>query len=366
MKKLDRTFWPELSCDCWMKQESKPGLVSVIIPTYNRQNYILEAINSVFDQTYRPIELIVIDDGSTDGTSALISKWVQVHDQSDDFVLRYYWQENKGVSAARNHGLVISEGEYIQFLDSDDLLLQDRLSKCVRAMNENGVELLHSAHYLDYGLDVSEHPGRGLVISGPANMGKVPDPRFYIWTAACFFLRKVIYQAGPWNETLRICEDAEYFSRVFAIADSAFAISEPLVIKRKHGDQRLLDVQKEYSGLENRYRCLELRERIIESCGYESKDLLGGWLQLSQDALAFGFSDLCRKSLTHSKEMCQHTKILIQWHLINVLSYLPRPFSMLLWPAVNSVRNNLKWYRDLRRGKIKRASKVKNESNAAF
>lgn len=95
-------------------------LVTVIIPTFNREKYIGETIQSVLDQTLNDFEIIIIDDGSTDGTKAVVCSF------SDDRI-HYIYQSNRGRSAARNHALNIARGRYITFLDSDDVYLPKKL-----------------------------------------------------------------------------------------------------------------------------------------------------------------------------------------------------------------------------------------------
>ena len=101
--------------------------VSVVIPTYNRAHLITEAIQSVQDQTFQDFEIIVIDDGSTDNTAEIVSA----------FPVRYLWQENQKVPVARNKGIELSCGEYIAFLDSDDILLKDALEKGVEVLDRH-------------------------------------------------------------------------------------------------------------------------------------------------------------------------------------------------------------------------------------
>lgn len=106
----------------WLdKEKFIPGLVSVIIPTFNRAAYLKEAIDSVINQTYRPIECIVVDDGSTDNTKELVTAI------NTDIELRYLYQANTGSQAARNKGTMSSKGEFIQYLDSDDLLYPTKI-----------------------------------------------------------------------------------------------------------------------------------------------------------------------------------------------------------------------------------------------
>jgi glycosyltransferase involved in cell wall biosynthesis len=93
------------------------GLVSTIIPVYNRPRLVREAIESVLAQTYRPIEILVVDDGSTDDTPETIKRMMAEHSQ-----IKFLQQENAGPGAARQNGLDTAHGEFIQFLDSDDLL----------------------------------------------------------------------------------------------------------------------------------------------------------------------------------------------------------------------------------------------------
>ncbi|MGD1714780.1 glycosyltransferase family 2 protein, partial [Dapis sp. BLCC M172] len=136
--------------------------VSVIIATYNNGHYILEAIASIFNQTYTSYEIIVIDDGSTDNTRQVLEPYLDK--------IRYVYQENKGVSHARNLGLEMARGEFISFLDADDFFLPDKLAKQVaifdarpslgivhsgwRLVNEKGekisdIELWHGSLELD-------------------------------------------------------------------------------------------------------------------------------------------------------------------------------------------------------------------------
>lgn len=110
-------------------------LVSVVIPTYNRERYLPEAIVSVLSQTYRPIELIIIDDGSDDQTAQVIARL----DMSavPAIPVKYVQQENSGIGAARNRGVALANGTLLAFLDSDDLWTLDKLVWQVAALSED-------------------------------------------------------------------------------------------------------------------------------------------------------------------------------------------------------------------------------------
>jgi glycosyltransferase involved in cell wall biosynthesis len=104
-------------------------LVSVIIPAYNAQDWIEETIESVLTQVYQNIEIIVINDGSTDNTDKIVKSYGQK--------VRYYFKENGGQSSARNHGIKNANGKYIAFLDSDDLWEKDKLCLQVELLEKN-------------------------------------------------------------------------------------------------------------------------------------------------------------------------------------------------------------------------------------
>ena len=103
--------------------------VSIIIPTYNQSQYLEEAVESVLNQTYKNIEIIIVDDGSTDNTPEVI--------KSFDNKIIYIQQKNKGASGARNTGIKKANGQYIAFLDSDDLWLKNKLEKQIKFIQNN-------------------------------------------------------------------------------------------------------------------------------------------------------------------------------------------------------------------------------------
>ena len=107
---------------------SRCPLISVIIPTYNQAQFIEEAVESVLGQSYRNLEIIVVDDGSTDNTKDILRSYIEKKK------IHYFYQENSGVSSARNMGVRVSHGEYISFLDSDDFWAAEHLQQLLNAM----------------------------------------------------------------------------------------------------------------------------------------------------------------------------------------------------------------------------------------
>lgn len=109
------------------------GLVSVIIPVYNRTDLLREAVESAIAQTYRPIEIVIVDDGSTDDTNN-VAKEIEIRHKD---IVRVYRKENEGPGLAREYGRQRARGEYIQYLDSDDLIHPGKLAVQVAALEAN-------------------------------------------------------------------------------------------------------------------------------------------------------------------------------------------------------------------------------------
>jgi glycosyltransferase involved in cell wall biosynthesis len=115
------------------------SLVSVIVPAYNAGSYIRQTLESILNQTYRNLEVIVMNDGSKDNSEEIILQL-----QQQDPRVRYKYKPNSGVSDTRNQGLALARGSYIAFLDADDLWKPDNLEKKVRAINETGKQWVFS------------------------------------------------------------------------------------------------------------------------------------------------------------------------------------------------------------------------------
>jgi glycosyltransferase involved in cell wall biosynthesis len=98
------------------------------VPVYNGERYLAEALDSILAQTYRPLEIIVADDGSTDGTAALVARYGEC--------VHYLWQTNAGEAAARNLGLIAARGEFVAFLDADDLWHPEKLERQIARFQE--------------------------------------------------------------------------------------------------------------------------------------------------------------------------------------------------------------------------------------
>jgi glycosyltransferase involved in cell wall biosynthesis len=225
-----------------MSPDAQSGLVSVIVPTYNRSRLILPTLESVHAQGYRPIELIVVDDGSTDGTSDLLTKCKSDFERSD-FTVRLFEQENKGAPAARNIGLSHSNGEFIQFLDSDDLLHPRKLEIHTSILNPNtNVDYVwsdftrftdvYAPSFSDVDVFYSVKQGRQ-VFGRPMNLPQTG------WSGT--YRRKLCVDIGPWNESLDRWQDFEYNVRAACENPTCFHIPRSLHGWRVHELGRIED-----------------------------------------------------------------------------------------------------------------------------
>lgn len=130
------------------------SLVSVIIPTYNAAPYIRQTVQSVLDQTYRDIELVIMNDGSKDNSEEIILQM-----QKEDSRIRYQYKPNSGVSDTRNKGIALAKGDYLAFLDADDVWKLDNLEKKIKALQQSGKKWVFSdLEYIDENNKVMEIP----------------------------------------------------------------------------------------------------------------------------------------------------------------------------------------------------------------
>lgn len=120
-------------------------LISIIMPVYNAQKYLDRSIKSVITQTYKEIELIIVNDGSTDNSMEICKKYA-----SQDKRIKVYTQENKGVSAARNLGIEMASGEYLMFIDSDDYILENMIQDMKQKISNNNIDLVISGMQMNY------------------------------------------------------------------------------------------------------------------------------------------------------------------------------------------------------------------------
>ena len=212
----------------WMMQNAANSpLVSVIIPSYNRVEMLAEAIHSVLSQDYRNFELIVVDDGSTDGTRELLRRYPR---------LRSIEIKHSGVSTARNVGIAGAKGPLISFLDSDDLWFEGKLSSQVAFFEIHPDAVICQTEEIWIRNGIRINPGkRHKKVSGFFFERSVD---LCLVSPSAVMMRKVLFdEVGVFDESMVACEDYDLWLRV-SCRHPIYLIDTPFVIKRGgHPDQ---------------------------------------------------------------------------------------------------------------------------------
>lgn len=211
------------------------NLVSTIIPVYNRPQLLQEAAASVLSQTYRPIEVIIVDDGSTDDTGKIADNLALEHPEK----IRIIHQENTGPGLAREAGRQLAKGEFIQYLDSDDILLPHKFEVQVnglRAHPECGVSYGKTRYYKidEASSDIPwKRTGEKISTMFPSFL----QSRWW-GTSTPLYRRTLTDKAGPWTN-LKNEEDWEYDCRIAALGVDLHYVPEFISEERDHENERL-------------------------------------------------------------------------------------------------------------------------------
>lgn len=210
-----------------VKLNSNPSKVSIIMPTYNCGKYIEAAIQSALSQTYKNIEIIVIDDGSTDNTQEILDKYIK-NEQ-----IYYIYQKNQGVSKARNTGIFAARGTYIATLDADDTWSNDRLEKMVIFLEDSSADLVISNFYL---VDENRKRLKEKAVFAPTYSQPLLQQQYktLLYQATAFALmlvkKEVLIEAGGYDESLKgEAEDYDLWLRLLATGKKWAYYPEPLV-----------------------------------------------------------------------------------------------------------------------------------------
>lgn len=211
--------------------ENKP-LVSIVIPTYNRKRFVCEAIDSCLAQTYQNCEVIVIDDGSVDGTGDHLQK--KYGDR-----IRFIRQENQGPAIARNRGIWVARGEYIHFLDADDQLFPHKIETCLRLfLQRSDIDVAHSYYQFvasDGRTPIETSPFPGFSDDIFCEMLRLTGNHILI--SSTMIRTAVLRGIGGFEDDpeFRSAEDWDLFLRL-AAKHKFYGINEPLVYRRMHGE----------------------------------------------------------------------------------------------------------------------------------
>jgi len=256
--------------------------ISVIIPTYNRKKTLARAIQSVINQSLSPFEILIIDDGSNDGTE----EWVKENFQN----IKYIYQNNHGVSSARNIGIENAYGDWVAFLDSDDEWLPNKLFEQVKSIQSNPkIKFFHTNEiWIRNGVRVNQMKKHkkygGYIFEKCLDICRVSP-------SSVLIQKEVFDNIGIFDESLRVCEDYDLWLRITSKYPVVF-LDIPLIYKYGgHADQ----LSKVNDGIES-YRIQSL-EKIIKS----------GFLSNEQKVMAI--NALVNKMKIYSKGLKKRKKL---------------------------------------------------------
>lgn len=202
------------------------------MPCFNRQEMILETLKRVHSLDYRPLELVIVDDGSTDHTFSKISEFSNVY-AAGDFKIIKIKQTNKGAPAARNAALAKSSGDFIQFLDSDDFLKHDKISKQIKCLISTSAEIAicdYERLYPDNTIVYysNKNPCRKILRGGSV-------------TISTPLIKAAIIDQVKWDESLRRNQDVDYILKLVFLTTRVIHIPESLFVYVQHSQARIRD-----------------------------------------------------------------------------------------------------------------------------
>jgi glycosyltransferase involved in cell wall biosynthesis len=199
--------------------------VSVIIPAYNCAKFIEETLASVLNQTQAPFEILVINDGSTDNTAEVVSKYPQI---------RLINKPNQGPSAARNTGIQESKGNWIAFLDSDDLWHTEKLEKIAKHSSNNpDTDMISSAFYVGNSKQWQKITPRRLYNSNDSFFEQLYR-RSFIATSSVVIKKDFLTKSGGFDSELLVAEDLDLYLRIALMNAKFYYINEHLLYYRSH------------------------------------------------------------------------------------------------------------------------------------
>lgn len=226
-------------------------MVTVIIPAYNAANTILQTLNSVYQQSYQDLEVIVVNDGSTDGTQLILEQFKQE--------IKIISTLNKGVSHARSLGLSEAKGDYIQYLDADDLLMPGKIEVQLKALLQSGADVAYGdwQQFIEIENTIKVTQLIKKEIEGDVEIAVFTD--FWCPPAAILYSRNIISKIY-WNENLPIIQDARYFLDA-AINGGKFVYTPGIMAQYRTAQKNSLSQRNELAFVSD---CLKNAEEVYK------------------------------------------------------------------------------------------------------
>ncbi|WP_162558661.1 glycosyltransferase family 2 protein [Robertkochia solimangrovi] len=312
--------------------------VSIIIPIFNSENYIIQTLNSVFSQELQNFEIIMIDDNSTDNSFEIIQEF-----RSEQ--VRIFKNLKSGACAARNYGFSLSTGDYIQYLDADDLLSNDKLQKQVAILRENPehIAVCNTAVFFDDPesgkiTDTSYLYTTNDVDEFLLNLYGAEGNPHMIQTSAWLTPRALIEKAGPWDENLLRDQDGEFFCRVLSKAKGVQYVEGPVNYYRKYRLGSNITSAKLMSFYQSEFDAIQSKENILQHTSHQEKYRKAMALQYKRLAVNTypQFKELSNRSIQKAKALGGSSYIpLLGGRFIETLN------SLFGWKVARSARYHL-------------------------
>lgn len=241
--------------------------VSIIIPCYNAAQYLELTIQSVLQQTYQFLEVLIIDDHSSDDSFLIAQRLSKEND-----CIQVFLNTKKGACAARNLGLEKCTGDFIQFLDADDLLSRDKLQKQIEALenHKNHVAICNTYLFFDE-LKGAYNTDRDFIFSSSkpslflANLWGLYNKMHYVAVHAYLTPRELIVKAGGWDESLNKDQDGEFFTRVLLACEGIIYVPEIKCYYRMHLTGNNISSQKKRKHIVSNFKATQLKTSYLLS-----------------------------------------------------------------------------------------------------
>jgi glycosyltransferase involved in cell wall biosynthesis len=188
-------------------------LISIVIPVYNCERYLAEAIQSVLDQTCSLTEIIVVDDGSTDGSAEVAGHYIQS--------IKYYYQSNAGVSGALNKGITMSSGSFLSFLDADDIWAPDKLERQMAAMDDPRLDMVFGQVEQFYSPELNKRQGAMRVMPGYSK-------------GTLLIRRQSFFRVGLFGKHFHLGDFIEWYLRATELGLKSLMLPEVMMRRRIH------------------------------------------------------------------------------------------------------------------------------------
>jgi glycosyltransferase involved in cell wall biosynthesis len=198
-------------------ENNKSPLISVIIPVFNGENFIQKAIDNILGQNYPAIEIIMVDDGSTDDSKKIITEL--------EIDVRYFYQPNNGPASARNRAIKDVSGEYIAFLDVDDLWPENNLKLLLKELEQDKNLLVVRGHAQVFKTDEN----------GNMEFLGNPDESFPNYIGAGLYRKKAFNKVGLLDPELTFGEDDDWYKRALELSTNIKRLDEVTLLVRRHG-----------------------------------------------------------------------------------------------------------------------------------